>query len=224
MVLDGLKHILGQAVNQKASLEVEQLLKMYNHVQHDNTREMVMWCCIVISFRTLLRKSNLLPEGVGKGEEHVIKRKDVTKTIHGYNIYVYSLKTIRNRSRVLKIPVVRTSDSVLCGAGALDYVLKEQARPDDLIFMVDGRPILYGQVLKFLKQLVGEIGLDPNMASLHSLRRSGAQFLQKIGVPLTDIMFLGDWKSLAVLSYLITTFDRKVQIESMAASHLQKMH
>lgn len=223
MVLDGLKHILGQSVNQKVSLDVHQLLDMYRYVHVDDVGQMLMWCSIVISFRTLLRKSNLLPEGDGKGDEHVIKRKDVTKDSYGYNIYVHSSKTIRNKSRVLKIPVVRSGKSVLCGVGALDYALAHDGGPEDPIFMLNSQPVLYRHVLKFLKQLVKSIGLDPGEAGLHSLRRSGAQFLQKIGVPLTDIMFMGDWKSLAVLSYLITTFDKKVQIEDMASRYLQEI-
>lgn len=69
--------------------------------------------------------------------------------------------------------------------------------------------LLTCDVLQFLKKLVSKIGKNPANSGLHSLRRSGTQFLQKLGVPLTDIMYMGDWHSLAVLDYLVTPFEKK---------------
>lgn len=81
-------------------------------------------------------------------------------------------------------------------------------------------PVTYRDLLHFIKECVARIALDPRNVELHLLRRSGATHLHSIGVPLVDIKFLGDWMSLAVLQYLVTTFDRKVQIENYFASML----
>lgn len=79
-------------------------------------------------------------------------------------------------------------------------------------------PVTYSDLLKFIKECVVRIELDPRNVGLYLLRRSGATDLHSIGVPSIDIKFLGDWKSLAVLQYLVTTFNRKVQIENYFAS------
>lgn len=88
--------------------------------------------------------------------------------------------------------------------------------PEGPLFICRSRTILYGDVLKYLMVFVEKIGLDPSDAGLHSMRRSGAKFLQ----PLVDKMFMGDWKSLAVLTYLVMNYDRKLNADHIAAKAL----
>lgn len=222
LVMEGLKSRLGQQVSQKQPLSTDQLLQMYNHVNKSNTKEMIMWSAIVISFRSLLRKSNLLPDKIDDACDHLMLRRDVVATDYGFCLNVYSTKTLKYRERVLRIPVVSTQGSPLCGVSALRYAFDHgSTNSSDPLFMYNNVPVLYGEVLKYLKLLVSRIGLDPKETGLHSLRRSGAQFLQSIGVPLSEIMFMGDWSSLAVLSYLVTTFDKKIEIEKQASKVLQ---
>lgn len=83
---------------------------------------------------------------------------------------------------------------------------------------------MYRDVLQFIKRAVLLIGLDPQNIGLHSLRRSGASFLHSIGVPLEDIRMAGDWRSMAVLLYLVNPFSRKLELESVAASALDKIY
>lgn len=219
-VLEGLKSILGMEVNQKVALSVDDLLAMHNHVHSGWGKNRIMWYALVVSFKTMLRKSNLLPEK-GAENNHLVVRRDVEKTEQGYNINVYSSKTLKYRKRVLKIPLVEALGSPLCGVNALAACLqREPAQSDSPIFMFKGTPIYYADVLKYLKTLVSMIGGNPEDVGLHSLRRSGALFLQSLGVPLEEIMYMGDWASLAVLDYLVTTFDRKVSIEKMVSQHL----
>lgn len=62
MVLEGLRHRLGDAVQRSQPLTVQQLLKMYEHVDKKNKKELLMWGVIVLSFCLLLRKSNIVPD------------------------------------------------------------------------------------------------------------------------------------------------------------------
>lgn len=87
----------------------------------------------------------------------------------------------------------------------------------------DWKPLLYGDLLRFLKKIVPLIGLSPTDVGLHSMRRAGAAYLQSIGVSLVDIMSAGDWHSLAALSYLISPLSHKTDIEKFACSELQKL-
>ena len=84
-------------------------------------------------------------------------------------------------------------------------------------------PLLYGDLLKFLKEVFSKIGLKPEDVGLHSLRRSGAAFLHHLKVPLEDIRCIGDWRSMAVLTYLITPPDRKASIEQIVSEALSSM-
>ena len=92
--------------------------------------------------------------------------------------------------------------------------LSDSDRP---VFLKQGNssltPVLYRDILTFIKRATEAIGLDPDQYGSHSMRRSGAAFLHEQGVPLEDIMVLGDWKSLAVLDYLITPLSRKMEIQ-----------
>ena len=68
-------------------------------------------------------------------------------------------------------------------------------------------PLLYRDLLKSVKESVTLIGFNPDDVGLHSLRRSGAAFLHSI-----TSHCIGDWMSLAVLSYLITPPDRRLSL------------
>lgn len=220
-VMEGLKSLLGMEVNQKVGLSVDDLLSMHQQVLPAWGKNRVMWYALVVAFKTMLRKSNLLPEK-GDDNNHLVVRRDIEKTELGYNINVYSSKTLKYRKRILRIPLVSAPGSPLCGVNALSLCLsREAAQSDSPIFMYQGAPIYYNEVLKYLKSLVSLIGKKPEEVGLHSLRRSGALFLQSLGVPLEEIMYMGDWSSMAVLDYLVTTFDRKVSIEKMVAQYLQ---
>lgn len=221
MILEGLKSLLGQEVNQKIGLTIDDLSSMYSFVDPRWSKNRLMWYALVVSFRTLLRKCNLLPEKFEEDTGHLILRRDIDKTDFGYCINVHSTKTLKHRKRVLRVPLVESPGSPLCAVFAIKESLsKGVASSDSPLFVFNGRPILYCEVLKYLKYLVGSIGKNPADTGLHSMRRSGAQFLMSLGVPISEIMFMGDWASLAVLSYLVTTYDKKVGIDRRASEFL----
>lgn len=62
MVMEGLRHKLGDKVNQSQPLTAKQLLSMYKHVDHSKPKELLMWGVMTLSFRSLLRKSNIVPD------------------------------------------------------------------------------------------------------------------------------------------------------------------
>lgn len=109
--------------------------------------------------------------------------------------------------------------SPLCAATFLKrHFERYPAKMDSPLFLKEKKgtltPLLYRDVLGALKGLIQSIGLDETKVSLHSLRRSGATFMCRIGITLSDIKTMGDWRSLAVLEYIITPLERKLEIES----------
>ena len=217
LVLEGLKSQLGTAVSQKDPLTPKELLMMFKIVS--SPQDHVMWAAVVFSFRTLLRKSNVLPESKHDINDKVVIRRDIEFVHWGMIVHVRATKTLKYRERTLRIPVCTVKDSPLCAVSALRKHFHDCPAPGDSPIFVfhNGSLVLYSHVMGFLKRLSALIGKDPDSVGLHSLRRSGAQFLHQIGVPLEDIKSVGDWSSWAVLMYLISPFERKVDIDMYAA-------
>ena len=61
LVLSGLKRQLGDVVTQNIPLSTPQLLDTYKLLDMWDNQDHVMWCAIVLSFGSLLAKSNVVP-------------------------------------------------------------------------------------------------------------------------------------------------------------------
>lgn len=231
LVIKGLKRILGDEPRQSIPLTPEQLLACHKTVALKSTLEVACWAAVVLCFRTLLRKSNVLPDTASALKlSHLVLRKDVRFHSWGMTVTVYSSKTIQFRERNLEIPVFKIDGSPLCAVELLrQHWMGFPAEPDSPLFLKINKknevtPLLYRDVLNQLKDWVARIRLSPTKVGLHSLRRSGATFMCRLGIPLSDIKCMGDWRSLAVLEYLITPMSRKLQIESKCSEALKELY
>ena len=217
--------MLGNTVQQKRPFTVPELVEMYHKLDFSSDQELLIWTIIILSFRTLLRKSNLIPT-TADDYEHVLRRRDIIIHDWGILVKVGSTKTLRCAEYVLDIPVRFVSNPALCAASAVIHHLDSVSAPEDGPLFVwkdkSGKrtPVLYASVLAHIKLCASGIGLDPEQVGCHSLRRSGAAHLHSIGIPLIDIMSLGDWRSMCVLEYLVTPRNRKDQIQEVVAASL----
>ena len=223
LLLKGLKNVLGDKVIQKAFLSVDQLKLMYLHVDLSELNELTLWSAIILTFRSMLRKSNIVPDG--QSDEHVIRRGDVVVIKNGIMLKVRSSTTLRHGDRIVNIPIFFCKSKPFCAASCLlAHLARRSGDSGDYLFYLWGgdgwRPLFYSELLAFMKRLVSSIGLDSKMYAMHSLRRSCATFYHQLGFSLTDIMKVGDWKSLAVLEYLVLPDERKMVIESYVSSKL----
>ena len=196
LVLKGIKNVLGDTVKQKQPLTVEQLVQMYNSLDLDSELELILWTVVITSFRSLLRKSNLVPD-YSRQADHLLHRGDVEIFPWGVMLHVTSTKTLRHHEYVLDLPIKFVSNPALCAASAIiHHVSTYKGTKDDPLFLLPSqegvKPVQYGQVLAFLKRKSLDIGLDPENVGCHSLRRSGAAHMHSVGIPLTDIMCIGD--------------------------------
>lgn len=224
LVLKGLRRILGDETAKAATLMPEQLIQCYFKLDKNDQWWLTCWSAIILCFRSLLRKSNVLPTTLND-RKHVILRKDVVFFDWGVLLNVHSTKTLQYRERKLQVPIFNMPGSPLCAVSFLrEHFERYPAEMDSPLFLKERNgiitPLLYHEVLRALKTLIKRIGLEDTNVSLHSLRRSGATFLCRIGVPLSDIKTMGDWRSLAVLEYLITPLERKLQIEDITTKAL----
>lgn len=207
LVIRGLRRILGDEPCQSIPLSPEQLLQCYRTIEGKDSLENACWAAIILCFRILLRKSNVLPEQAKVPYPmHIIRRKDAQFYNWGMVLTVFASKTIQFKERRLEIPVFSMGQSPLCAVRLLREhfeKLKYLGSPEDPIFLkgvadLGLKALLYRDVLKYLKEWVRKVGLDSSNVGLHSLRRSGATFMCRLGIPLSDIKCVGDWRSLAV--------------------------
>lgn len=227
MVLKGLGRHLGKEVNRKIGLSATQLCEIYKLLDLSDINVITKWAALMLSFRSLLRKSNIVQTVSGK-MDMVISRSDVDFTNEGIILNVRKTKTVQRKEYVLQVPVHRLTNRKLCAASMLTthLVRTEHIKEGPLFFVLKAgvwKPLLYAELLSFVKYCVSLIGLSPADAGLHSMRRSGAAFLHSIGVSLVDIMNPGDWRSLAALAYLVSPIERKGIIESQAAKALDQL-
>lgn len=223
MAVSGIKMRLGSEVRQKVALTPRQLLKMYIFVSLGDPFQRACWAAIIFSFRTLLRKSNFLLDSSNYAP-HLVDRKDITFFPGGLSVRVSTSKTDRSGGNPTRIVLYESNQRPLCAVSWIRSHFSETPAPPSGIFVKPSAkefvPLMYNDVLKYLKSLVEFIGLDPGDAGLHSLRRSGASYLNAIGVSLPDIKLLGNWKSNAVFEYVKCSDERMRSIQWSFANSL----
>lgn len=222
MVLSGLRNRLGHMSTPKMPLSIGQLQAIFYTYPRSEINN-VCWLAIMICFRTLLRKSNVVPDSL---MDHVLLRGDVKFYDDYLTFAVCTTETLKKGEKPLIIPIMKTNSVGFCVWSMLRWHFSVYpAGPNSPILLCPAggglRPLLYREVLRFIKQSVSDIGLSGAAVGLHSLRHSGAMFLQQIGVPLHEIQLLGDWRPMAVLFYLSSTYEHKHEIQRHVVSCLE---
>lgn len=224
-LLAGLKRRLGNRSVPKIPLSVQQLYQIYRIYPRSDINDSC-WLAIIICFRTLLRKSNVVSDSV---LDHTMLRGDVQFFEDRVVFNVRTTKTRGKGEEILEIPVLKCQKLGFCVFTQLWLHVHRFPAPSSspLLLKMTKRglsPLMYRDVLFFLKNSVKLLGTPADRVGLHSLRRSGAMFLQTIGIPLYEIQLLDDWKSMAVMLYLASTFSRKVEIQKTVTLELDSLY
>ena len=226
MTMAGIKRLLGDPTPPRPTLTVAQLLAMSDQVDLKDPKELCMWAALVVGFRSLLRKSNLVPDTVAGTSPHYLKRGAVEFTDWGLLIKISSSKTIQYMQRVHNVPITWAKGSPLCAVSLIraHFAATPDQGPDSPAFVVrkgpSWVPLTYSVLLKFLKALLKKAGIVSENTGLHSLRRAGALFMFDIGLSLEDIRQAGDWASMAALLYLAKPLSLKVRSDSVVSRAL----
>ena len=225
--LTGLRRVLGDPAPLRPALHVQDLLAMYHQVQLNSRMDRAFWACIVLGFRSLLRKSNLVASSLT--DHHVIRRSAVSFFPWGMLLTISSTKTIQYRQRTITIPVTYAHGSPLCAVywvqrHMLDFPSQDRDAPLFQMLKANGsRPMTYTALLKYLKDLLRASGLDTEQVGLHSLRRAGASYMHSMGLTLEDIRQVGDWNSLAALIYLARPLQGRIETDWRVSNSLRSL-
>ena len=226
MTLAGIRRTLGDPTPVRPSLTLSNLLEMYKFVNLDSVEHRVMWTCIALSFRALLRKSNLVPDAAVNPSGHFLRRGAVSFTWWGMELHISSSKTIQYGQKVHKVPITVSPGSPLCAASLLrehfrEFPSEDPSSPALVIPKGDSVvPLTYSKVLRFIKKLMTASGLDPERAGMHSLRRAGALYMYSLGLSIEDIRQAGDWSSMAALLYLTKPYQTRIDTDGVVSKCL----
>lgn len=227
LAVKGIKIKVGSEVKQKVALSPNQLINMYAYVSLFDQFQVACWSAIVFSFRTLLRKSNFLPDNLDFNP-HLISRKDIKFVEGGMVVHIPTSKTDSSGGNPQRMVVYETSaQQPLCAVSLLRNHFKSTPQLEFGVFVKYSTrgfvPLMYNDVLQFLQRLVSYIGMDPHDAGLHSLRRSGATYLNALGVSLPDIKLIGNWRSNSVFEYIKCSEERIASIQRIVADSLSNI-
>ena len=223
MTMSGIRRVLGDPEPVRPSMSLSDLLRMFSAVDLSSPDQRCMWACIALSFRSLLRKCNLVPDSSSVPSGHYLRRSAVNFTSWGLEIRVSSSKTIQYGQRVHMVPVTLAQGSPLCAASLVKQHFAETPTvdPDSPAFLLKRKtgyvPLTYGLLLKFLKKLMSVAGLPGERAGMHSLRRAGALYMYRLGLTLEDIRQAGDWASMAALLYLTKPYADRIDTDRVVS-------
>ena len=204
----GAKRLLGCESVQADPLSPEQMQRLYRALDMSIFKDLQFWCAMCVMYRCLLRISHIVVS------PHTMKVKDLTWTTDGIDVCIRSSKTIQFKQRVVRVPVLRSSGSVLCPCDYLrQYLSMARLHPESPLF-----PFTYGGFSHRLKKLCLEAGLEGNFTT-HSLRRGSATFLSEF-LPMHIVKTYGDWKSWSVLLYISDDYSTRRHKDVLVANKL----
>ena len=226
LTIKGLTKILKHTPKQATPITPEMLIKFSKLINMTDSFQVALWAAIIVGFFLLLRKSNLVPDSVGKFDsQKQLSGSNVKLSDNAALVTLSWTKTIQAGERKVKIPMLHIPGSPISPVTVLKAVKEVNGiEANSPLFRYKRQdawvPLTYRQLNQGLKRLAQEIGMNPNRFSSHSLRHGGATYAYKVGVAPVAIQRMGDWKSDAYLSYIQDQLDTRIRAVSKVKASL----
>ena len=224
--IKGIAKLNPYCVKQALPITPEILLGIADSFDFLNHTDLVFWCLFVFAFFLLARKSNLVPTTKADlVNKKFLLRQDVEDKGSHLLVTMRWTKTIQKGERILQIPLVPISGSILCPVLAYRRMCRRAipANLDSPLFMLpNNKVVTYNMYQSKLKNSIKKIGEDPKNFSSHSFRRGFATLLFKAKVPADKIQLMGDWSSDAYKKYLSFSLDDKILVAENIKRFIQK--
>ena len=220
MTLRGIRRCIGDAQSQARPLTVRDMTKIYSRLDMSKSEDLAYWLALLLCFRALLRKSNVVEQGLA------LLREDVEVCEWGVLVTVHRTKTIGFRERTLQIPLVKVSNDIFCVWYHLLLLLIQVGHQPDtqlISYKCDDKIVrcTYDWLCTRIRHSYIDVGLESFTS--HSLRRGGATAMFDAKFSLIDIKNLGDWKSMSVARYLLRSLDSKIELDMEVSDKLFKV-
>ena len=196
LVLRDITKCLGQPPRQKLPITPQILHTIYSQVDLSHPLHIVLWAARLVGFYSFCRKATLVSSSKGRYRD-ALCRRNIQFTAKGVIIHVRKTRTLQCRQRVLDIPLAEQPNSPLCPVAALKDVWGLSAPPPDqplfTYMLSDGWHCSgYKTFTSLLSDVIQRCGLNTSLYSGHNLRRGGATYAFKCGVPPAYIKAQGD--------------------------------
>lgn len=201
----------------RAPITLGHLNKLRLHLNMSKVDHVMLWSCMLLLFRSLLRVSHVTKS------PHNLLVGDVKFIDSGLILVIRSSKTTHVTSPPRYIPIACLENKALCAVFWLKHWLKISPSPPTApLFRLNHKPVKYNVFQSALSTLVSMSGIKQKISS-HSFRRGGATFLSAIGLPIEKIKERGGWRSDAVMTYISEPVQVKMKREGVVASVIDKL-
>jgi hypothetical protein len=205
-LLRGAKRQLGLRVRRMRPISPFMLESMARTIDVADGEDVAGWALCLTAWWGMLRKSSLLPSSA-KGPA-LMRRDNLRRDPRGLVLRFSTNKTIqfREREHLVLLPEL-SRRRLLCPVRAMERPLRVNGVCGVAalwsIRQARGRRLVAGRFLdEFIRRKLAAAGLASKDVSAHSLRRGGATWAALLGVAVTGIKQIGDWRSEAVQCYL----------------------
>ena len=224
-VLNGARRVLGDCQTPKLPITPHILKLIYKSLKLDTPVDSLFWASTLVGFFAFLRKSNLFfPPGGFDKDKHLV-RTDFAYIKDGISITIKWSKTIQFSQRRFHVVVPLIPGNPLCPVAAVSraFALAPNLPEDPAFSFRVGAvlsPLTYKKYIARLRSLLEAAGFPPSAYAGHSLRRGGASWAFRCGVPGEFIKQQGDWKSEAYQRYLELPLDAKGLVARTMSKYL----
>ena len=230
-LLNGIRRVKGDSVNQKLPITLDLLFRVFKLLNFRSSIHSSFWAICLTAFFGMFRKSNILPTTKSTfSSSKQLCKSDFTFFAWGVSVHLNWSKTIQFRDRIIQIPFSFIPNSPLCPVKAISHAFSfDKFSQGDMqafcyINLMSGIPVIFtcSKFLSMLRAFLYQLGIDASQYAGHSFRRGGATFAHQAGLPVDMIKLLGDWKSDAVLLYLTVPFHMRFISNLTISQHIAK--
>ena len=205
------------------------LEKFYHFMDKDSHLHWTVYACSLLLFFTMARLGSILPNSNIQDKKWFLNRDCINFSEEGMLVTLLHTKTIQFGQRRLHIPIIR-NNSNLCPVAAYSKSLEFADTHSKFAFAIPGSKsdVLVGlsksMFITIFRDVMTLAGDEDTMGFTgHSLRRGGASWAFKVGIPGELIQVCGDWSSDAYKKYLEFSMSNKVELAEVfsgsVASH-----
>jgi hypothetical protein len=133
-----------------------------------------------------------------------IKRSSITFHAEYMSVDYHSKKQQRRSDQSFRHVVARLADEVLCPVATTEHYMQRTAQfirnsRDRLILSVDGsKPLGAERIAKLVLEVMKKAGVDTTIFKAGSLRGAAASQALDHGLPVEDVIRMGQWRSYSV--------------------------
>ena len=217
--MQGLKRKLARVPFQVLPLTPMVLRAMYGFLDMNKNEDLALWCSYLIAFFGLLRKKNVVPQGLKHDPLKVLSRRNFSFDLTDYRIYMYVgfSKTNQFGAKDLVLPIPGNSDPALDPFRHLQELFRRINVPSSspAFSYGQGKYINYSTFTTRLKSLLTIAGFPASQYSGHSFRRGGASYLHACGGTALMVQSAGDWSSSCFTRYIFLSLDERLRAQML---------